>query len=196
MDDKDQRIHRIPEILNQVHQNLAQPGVGNHFRHNGIHHIGIFPPEIFHHIIDALVVQHLIQVPEYHFLQLPKHVEQPLRICPFPDLPVYGDSVDTDFKLGRFQAGLIPQPDERYDHAPLHGYLPAQFHYMDIILFYFFHKKRRQFHVKLQDNCLRQQKPVDFLLPKYIFLVWQVALSGFMLQQVVQGAIQYFRNTA
>ena len=80
-------------------QHLAQPGVGNHFRDDGIHHIGVFLPEIFHHIIDALVIQHLVQISENRFLQFPQHIDHPIRIYVFPALSVYGDTVDADFKL-------------------------------------------------------------------------------------------------
>ena len=75
------------------------------------------------------------------------------------------------------------------------GRLPAQFHHMGKFLLCLLHKKRNQLHVKLQSNHLRQQKSVDFLLPKHIFLVGQVALPGLVLQQIVQGAVQYLRDT-
>ena len=104
--------------------------------------------------------------------------------------------MDTDFKLKGFHTQLIPQPDNGKNDSPLQGCLLAQFYHMRIILLHLLHEKRNQFLVKLQDNHLLLQKPVDFLLPEHIFLIGEIALPGFKLKQVVQGAVQHLRNAA
>ena len=90
---------------------------------------------------------------------------------------------------------MIPDPNKGDNHTPLPGYLLAHFYHMDEFLFFFFHKKSHQLHVKLQGNHIRQHKMEDSLLLRRIIQVGQVALPGLVLQQIVQGAVQYLRDT-